>query len=256
MEYTIKALAELAGVTPRTLRWYDREGLLRPLRTTEAGYRIYGPPQVERLQTILFYRELGLSLAAIRALLDDPAFDRLTALQSHLTELTRRRNHLDALILTVQKTIDAEQGGTHMSDQEKFEGFKRRAVEANEAKYGEEIREKYGDAEVDRANARILSLTEEESTQWNALGAEILAALSAAVQRGEDPAGPEGQRIAALHRRWLAYSWETYTPDAHAGLGQLYTADPRFTAYYDRETPGCAAFLRDAIAAYAKPARG
>ena len=63
MEYTVKALADLAGVTPRTLRWYDRIGLLKPLRTTEAGYRLYGPAQLDRLQDILFYRELGLDLA-------------------------------------------------------------------------------------------------------------------------------------------------------------------------------------------------
>ena len=87
MEYTIKALAELAGVTPRTLRWYDSENLLKPLRITDAGYRIYGPEQVDRLQTILFYRELGLELSTIRTILDDPAFDRLAALQSHLTDL-------------------------------------------------------------------------------------------------------------------------------------------------------------------------
>ena len=73
MEYTIKQLADLSGVTPRTLRWYDREGLLRPGRVTEAGSRIYGPKEVDRLQEILFYRELGFSLAYIRRLLDDPA---------------------------------------------------------------------------------------------------------------------------------------------------------------------------------------
>jgi len=83
MEYTVKALADLAGVTPRTLRWYDRIGLLKPLRTTEAGYRLYGPAQLDRLQDILFYRELGLDLASIRTILDDPAFDRQAALQSH-----------------------------------------------------------------------------------------------------------------------------------------------------------------------------
>ena len=79
MEYTVKALADLAGVTPRTLRWYDRIGLLKPLRTTEAGYRLYGPAQLDRLQDILFYRELGLDLASIRTILDDPAFDRQAA---------------------------------------------------------------------------------------------------------------------------------------------------------------------------------
>jgi len=252
MEYTIKALAELAGVTPRTLRWYDSLGLLKPLRSTDAGYRIYGPQQVDRLQTILFYRELGLELSAIRGILDDPAFDRQTALQSHLAELEKRRSQLDALILTVQKTIAETQGGHPMSDHEKFEAFKRQAVEANEAKYGAEIREKYGNEAINRANANVLSLSQEEYARWEALGQEILTALAAAVQTGEPPNGPEGQRIAALHRQWLSFSWEKYAPQAHAGLAQMYVADERFTAYYDREVSGCAAFLRDAILAYAK----
>ena len=249
MEYTVKALAELAGVTPRTLRWYDRTGLLKPLRTTEAGYRLYGPKQLDRLQDILFYRELGLDLASIRAILDDPAFDRQTALQSHLTELKARRARLDELILTVQRTIDNLKGGTKMTDQEKFEAFKHRVVEANEAAFGREIRQKYGDEEADRANACVLALTQEEYEAWKSLGGEIHTAL-AAVKAGADPAGPDGQRIARLHRRWLSYSWEAYTPQAHAGLAELYVSDPRFTAYYDQALPGCAAFLRDAVRAY------
>ena len=250
MEYTVKALAELAGVTPRTLRWYDQTGLLKPLRTTEAGYRLYGPKQLDRLQDILFYRELGLDLASIRTILDDPAFDRQAALQSHLTELKVRRARLDELILTVQRTIDNIKGGTKMTDQEKFDAFKRRVIAANEAAFGQEIRQKYGDEEADRANACVLALTQEEYTAWKALGDEILQALTAAVQAGAAPAGPEGQRIAQLHRRWLSYSWEAYTPQAHAGLAELYVSDPRFTAYYDREVSGCAAFLRDAVRAY------
>lgn len=137
-----------------------------------------------------------------------------------------------------------------MSDLEKFEAFKQRAVEANEQSHGREIRETYGDEVMDRANARLLALTQEEYVQWKALGNEILAALAAAVRAGDAPGGAEGQRIAALHRRWLSYSWETYTPKAHAGLGTLYGEDPRFTAYYDREESGCAVFLRDAILAY------
>ena len=249
MEYTVKALADLAGVTPRTLRWYDRIGLLKPLRTTEAGYRLYGPAQLDRLQDILFYRELGLDLASIRTILDDPAFDRQAALQSHLAELEARRARLDDLILTVQRTINDIKGGTKMTDQEKFEAFKRRTVEANETAFGQEIREKYGDEEMDRANACVLALTQEEYAQWKSLGGEIHTALVTAVKAGADPAGPEGQRIAALHRRWLSYSWESYTPQAHVGLAELYVSDPRFTAYYDREVPGCA-FLRDAVRTY------
>ena len=252
MEYTVKLLADLAGITPRTLRWYDKMGLLKPARVTEAGYRSYGPREGDRRQDILFYRELGLELSAIRRILDDPSFNRQSALQSHLAELESRKNHLEDLILTVRKTIDDIEGGTKMSDREKFETFKRRVVAANEEQYGREIRKKYGDEAVDRSNANILALTEAEYQQWKDLGEEIITALTHAVENGENPTGAEGQRIAALHRRWLSYSWEAYTPQAHAGLGQLYTADERFTAYYDKAVPGCAAFLRDAISAYTK----
>ena len=250
MEYTVKALAELAGVTPRALRWYDRKGLLKPRRTTEAGYRLYGPREVDRLQDILFYKELGLDLEAVREILDAPGFDRLAALQSHLAELEARRERLEALILTVEKTIDEARGGTPMTDKEKFEAFKRRAVEANEEQYGGEVREKYGREAAEGSNAKLLSMTEEEHSQWKALEAEIPSALAAALRSGEDPAGPEGRRIAELHRRWLSYTWTAYTPQAHRGLAELYTADARFTAYYDKEVPGRAAFLRDAVRAY------
>ena len=192
MEYTVKALAELAGVTPRTLRWYDQIGLLKPLRTTEAGYRLYGPQQLDRLQDILFYRELGLDLAAIQAILDDPAFDRQAALQSHLTELKARRTRLDDLILTVQRTLDELKGGTKMTDQEKFEAFKRHVVEANEAAFGREIRQKYGDEEADRANACVLALTQEEYRAWKSLGGEIHTALDRRRAGGGGPSRAGG----------------------------------------------------------------
>ncbi len=250
MEYTIAALAKLSGVTTRTLRWYDQQGLLKPARVTAKGYRVYGPAQVDRLQSILFYRELGLELSAIRQLLDAPDYDRQKALQSHLTALRLRRARLDELILTVQKTLDNAQGGAVMTDKEKFEAFKRKTVAENEAAYGAEARQKYGSEAVDASNQKLLGLTEQEHAAFEALGQAINAALAAAVAAGEDPAGDEGQRIAAMHRRWLGYTWNCYTPQAHAGLAQMYVADPRFTAWYDQAAPGCAAFLRDAVCAY------
>ena len=137
-----------------------------------------------------------------------------------------------------------------MSDHEKFEALKRRTVEENEARYGRELRSAYGDATIDRANARVLALSEEEHRQWQELGRSIQEALAEAVQSGADPAGAEGQHIAALHRQWLSFSWERYAPQAHAGLVRLYTQDPRFTAYYDRDVPGCSAFLERAVLAW------
>ncbi|NCB62236.1 MAG: MerR family transcriptional regulator [Clostridia bacterium] len=249
MEYTIKELATLAGVTPRTLRWYDKEGLLRPLRTTEAGYRIYGPREVDRLQQILFYRELGLELAAIRTILEDPEFDREAALQSHLAELEARRARLDVLILTVEKTLQSQNGGITMSDKEKFEGLKQEALAENERKYGAETREKYGEKTVEESNRKFANLTQEQYEAMNGLGERILAKLEAAVREGADPSREAGKEIAALHREWLSYTWPSYSVEAHKGLAQMYVDDERFTAYYDKRVKGCAQFLRDAVRA-------
>lgn len=249
MEYTIKALAELAGLTPRALRWYDRLGLLKPCRVTEAGYRLYGGAEVDRLQQILFYRELGLELADIRRILGDPAFDRAAALRGHLAALEERRDRLEALILTVQHTLKE---GQTMSDREKFEGFKEKALRENEEKYGSEIREKYGSDAVEQSNKLFQNLTETQFEEMNTIAAQIQTRLEEAVSGGLEPAGEEGLAIAALHRRWLTFTWPSYTAEAHAGLGEMYVADERFTAYYDAKVPGCAAFLRSAIQAYVK----
>ena len=247
MEYTVKHLAVLAGVTPRTLRWYDVQGLLPPLRTTEAGYRLYGPQQVDRLQQILFYRELGLELGQIRAILDDPAFDRGAALQSHLVQLEARRDRLSDLILTVQKTIDSEKGALCMSDSEKFEGFKREVLAENHRSYGAELQERYGVEAMAESDRRFAGLTQAQYQAMEATGAEILDRLATAVSGGLDPLEEEGRAIAALHREWLGYTWPSYSPEAHRGLAQMYVEDERFTAYYDKRRPGCAAFLRAAV---------
>ena len=237
MEYTIQQLAKLSGVTRRTLRYYDQIGLLRPARTTEAGYRIYGPSQVDRLQHILFYRALGLELAEIRAALDDPDFRRQEALQSHLAALEEQRRALDTLILTVRKALDAEQGGIPMQDHEKFECFKQTLIQENEAAYGPELRARYGGGTIDAANDLFMSRSRQEK-------------LEAAVQAGADPAGAEGRALALLHRKWCAFRWPgAAEPRNHAALAALYTEDPRFTACYDKAVPGCAAFLRAAAEA-------
>ena len=159
MEYTIRELAGLAGVSTRTLRWYDRQGLLKPHRIGENGYRYYTSAEADRLQHILFYRALGVELAQIRTLLDDPSFDRMTALRDHLTALERERTRIEALIRTVRHTIQAEERNEPLMDSEKFEAFKRDAVAANEQSYGPEIRARYGDEAVNSANQKLLNMS-------------------------------------------------------------------------------------------------
>lgn len=247
MEYTVQKLARLAGVSARTLRFYAEIGLLPPERVTEAGYRIYGPRQVDALQQILFYRELGLGLSAIAEILADPAFDRVAALKAHLARLQDDQARMGRLIHTVQRTIQSEEGGIPMRDKEKFEGFKKALVEENERKYGKEIREKYGEQAVNESNASMMNLTQAEYDAMQALGAELQEKLERAVRERESPAGETGKSIALLHKRWLGYTWGHYSPSAHAGLAQMYVDDDRFTAYYDKQVSGCAQFLRDAV---------
>lgn len=252
MEYSIQELSRLSGVTTRALRWYDQICLLKPSRVAESGYRYYGRAEVDRLQDILYYRALGVELARIKECLDDPSFDRLAALRNHLAALEAERERLEQLIRSVKDTIGVEERNEIMSDEQKFEAFKQRAVAHNEEVYGAEIRDKYGDQEVDEANAAVMGLTQTQYQEWTDLGREIQERLEAAVQAGLSPESEEGKEITALHRRWLTITGNRYAPARHRGIAELYVMDERFTAYYDKRLPGCARFLRDAVAYWAK----
>ena len=135
-----------------------------------------------------------------------------------------------------------------MSDEQKFEAFKQRAVAHNEEVYGAEIRAKYGKQEVDEANTAVMNLTQAQYQEWTELGHEIQERLEATVREGVSPESQEGKEITALHRQWLTITGTQYDPAKHRGIAELYVMDERFTAYYDKHMPGCARFLRDAVA--------
>ena len=105
MEYSIQELSRLSGVTTRTLRWYDQIGLLKPSRVAESGYRYYGPAEVDRLQQILFFRELEFPLAEIKAILASPAYDRTAALTAQRALLRAKRDRLDGLLRLVEVAL-------------------------------------------------------------------------------------------------------------------------------------------------------
>ncbi|MDQ1004989.1 DNA-binding transcriptional MerR regulator [Neobacillus niacini] len=249
MEYTIQKLASLAGVSTRTLRYYDEIGILKPARINSSGYRIYGQEEVNTLQQILFYRELGVGLDSIKGIVTAPSFDGAKALREHREKLLEKREQLDILIANVNKTIALTEGRITMSNKEKFEGFKKKMIEDNEKKYGKEIRDKYGKESVEASNAKVMNMTEEQYQEVTALAEQIHTTLAEAFKTG-DPAGELAQKAAHLHKQWLTYYWKDYSKEAHAGLAQMYVDDERFTAYYDKEQPGTAVFLRDAIHIY------
>ncbi len=249
MEYTVQALARLAGVSSRTIRYYDEIGILKPARVNSSGYRIYGPAEVDRLQQILFYRELGVSLDVIREIMLSDDYDGIAALREHREKLLEKRRQLDVLISTVEKTIKASEGRIVMTDKEKFEGFKKKLIEENEKKYGREAREKYGDEAVEKSNRKLMNMTQEQYEAAEKIQSEMFETLKEAFKTG-DPAGELAQKAADLHRQWLCFFWDSYSKEAHAGVAQMYVDDERFTAYYVRVQPGLAKFLRDAVHIY------
>lgn len=246
-EYSIKELSEIAGVSARTLRYYDQIGLLKPLFRTESGYRYYGENEINILQQILFYRERGFRLDQISNILYKEEFNTLEALQEHLRELQRQKVRLEELILTVNRTIDSLKGEDKMSDQEKFEAFKSRLVQKNEEKYGGEIRKKYGEKVVDETNEKMMQISEKEYSEFNQLEEKIRHELEEAVKSQAAPDSLVGKRISEQHKEWLNMTWTSYTKEMHLGVTAMYVEDERFRKHYDRNVKGCAEFLRQAV---------
>ena len=249
--YTVKQLADLSGVSVRTLHHYEDVGLLHPARR-DNGYRAYAQTDVERLQQVLLFRACGMQLEDIRALLDAPDFDVRQALEGHLAALEHQREELERLIATVRKTICSLEGEATMTDKERFEGLKRKAIDENERRHGAEVRARYGDAAADAANERLLAMDEATWNDMNALEGAIIDQLRVAMA-ANDHAGPDATLLCEMHARWIALHWGegAYTPAAHLGLAHGYLADARFVEYYDsRAGTGATEFLVAALEAY------
>lgn len=247
MSYSIGELAKLAGISTRTLRHYDAIDLLKPAYVEENGYRVYSEDEVKMLQQIMFYREFGITLEEIHAIVNSSEFDRLKALETHYQHLKSEKERISQLMNTVENTIKIYKEDLTMSKKE-FEGFKKQQIKANEEKYGEEIREKYGDDVIDSSNKKFGNLTQEQYEHIEKLNEEISEALVNAVPEGK-PESAEGQRVAELHKEWLIMVWpdDLYSEEAHIGLAQMYTQDERFKKYYEDITEGAADYLYEAI---------
>lgn len=251
MEYSINKLAKMSGISTRTLRYYDEIGLLKPLRVNSSGYRIYGQDEVDILQQILFFRELKFSLEDIKLLLAAPHFDREKAFENHLFALNEERKRLDMLIYNIKQSIAAMKGEINMTDNEKFNGFKQQMIDENEKKYGDEIRQKYGEKDVNDSNRHLNNLSKERYDELEHLRLDMEKTLKAAFET-KDPAGELAQRACELHRQWLSILYPGYSKEYHKGLGEMYVADERFRVNYDKLGAGCTEFLRDAINIFCK----
>jgi MerR family transcriptional regulator, thiopeptide resistance regulator len=246
MAYTVGDVSRMAHISVRTLHHYDEIGLVKPSSRTEAGYRLYTPRDLERLQQVLFYRELEFTLEDIARMLADPAFDRRRALVAQRELLLEKAEQARALVDLVDKTIAALDKEEPMSHEDLFDGF-------DPSQYEEEARERWGGTPgYEESIRRTRSYKKED---WKALGAEGAAindAFVAAMDAGLPPSHPQAMDAAERHRHHITRWFYDCSFEIHVGLGEIYVADPRFAANYEPLRTGLAAYIRDAIRANAE----
>jgi len=240
---TVKQLATLADVTPRTLHHYDAIGLLRPSHVGENGYRYYDDDAALRLQQILFYRELALGLDEIRALLDRPDFDVAAALREHQVALQKRAGRLTQLIHTIDRTLLHLEGQIDMSTKDLFAGFD----DETQARYEEEAATMYDPQIVRDTSRRWKNYTAEEKARIQAEGGAIYREL--ATLTGRDPADATVQGLIGRWHQHLRAFYEP-TPAILRGLGAAYEEQPQFAAFYEALHPALPGFLHRAIDCY------
>lgn len=243
--YTVKQLADLAGVSRRTLHHYDEIGLLKPSNLGRNRYRYYDEGAALQLQQILFYRELGLSLSEIQEILRQPNFDVLQALQAHKTELQKRVTRLNRLIATVDKTILYVKGEREMSAQEVFSGFSEEQQEA----YAQEARQRWDPALVDQSMKLWKSYSPEKKQQVLAEGQAVYVDILAHMQAGQAPGSAEVQACLGRWHQHLRYFYEP-TWAILRGLGQGYANDLQFRANFEKLHPDLPDYLNEAIQIY------
>jgi MerR family transcriptional regulator, multidrug-efflux activator len=246
--YKVKQVAELSGVSVRTLHHYDRIGLLVPESTTPAGYRLYTKQDLERLQQILFFREMDFTLQEIKDILNRSDFDRKESLNKHRESLLTKKKRLEEMIATVDRTIIALQGGEKMSDKDMFQGFDISEIEAHQKKYSEEAKKKYGKETVENVEKRTSAYSSEDWGTIQTKTEDIYKRVIARMDHG--PEDSEVQQAVADWRQLITDNFYDCTIDIFRGLGDLYVDDPRFTKNIDKYQEGLASFLRKAMHYY------
>lgn len=252
MGRTIGDVANLAGVSVRTLHHYDDIGLLVPSERTGAGYRLYDDADLERLQEVLFFREIGFELAAIRRMMSVPGYDRIHALERQRELLAARGDHIRAMIETIDITLDHHWRGIAMNDGDMFEVFGGFDVRAHTREAGE----RWPGEAFEESQRRTGRYTKE---QWQAVMTEadaIADDFAAALAGGALPADPAATELAERHRLHVDRWFYPCSPEMHAQLGELYVDDERFADYWNRRQPGLDVFVRDAFRANAARSAG
>ena len=241
-------VAALAGVTVRTLHHYDRIGLLSPSGRTSAGYRSYDGRDLDRLQQVLLYRELGFPLEEVATLLDDPSADPAAHLRRQHQLLRNRLERTQAMVAAVEKEMEAQQMGISLTPEERFEVF----GEHDPAQYDAEVQERWGETDAYAESKRkTAAYSKDDWLRIKAEGADVEARFAAALRDGVAADSEPAMDIAEEHRQQITRNFYDCPPEMHAGLGRMYTDDERFTAHYEQRAPGLAQYVSTAVQANA-----
>lgn len=248
MSYSVGQVSAFAGVTVRTLHHYDEIGLLVPGDRTHAGHRRYGDADLDRLQQILFYRELGFPLEEVAALLDDPHADPVEHLRRQHTLLTGRIARLQEMATAVEHAMEARRMGINLTPEERFEVF----GEHDPEQYQEEAERRWGGTEAWRqSQERTASWTKDDWKRFQNEFDDLHRRIAQKMTDGVAADAAEVMDLAEEHRTFISRSSFDCAPQMHTCLGEMYVQDERFTAYYEQISPGLARYLRDAIVANA-----
>lgn len=250
MYYSVKEVSDLTGVSTRTLRYYDSINLLKPDHYTDKGYRMYRTAQLDRLQLILFYKSLQFPLDDIQKLLSDG--DTLSHLNLQRKRLIEQAAHIESLIIVIDKTISHQKGEIHMTEHEKFETFKEHKLQENEAMYGDELREKYDGATLNKSHTHYKHLSQDSYDKAVKAEQKMFELLHVMINRNLDVTDPVGEEVLECHKTWLEIMSGMYSKAYHFNLASLYTADERFTRYYNDRLNGSAELLSKIIMHYTK----
>ncbi|MGK7232222.1 MerR family transcriptional regulator [Streptomyces hygroscopicus] len=248
MSYSVGQVAGFAGVTVRTLHHYDEIGLLRPGARSAAGHRRYDDADLDRLQRILFYRELGFPLEEVAVLLDDPDVDPQAHLRRQHRLLIDRIERLRKMAAAVEHAMEARKMGIKLTPEEKFEVF----GDFDPDQYADEVERRWGNTEAYKeSQRRAASYTKEDWKRIQAEGDEITDRFVALLDAGTSPRSEAAMDLAEEHRQWISRNHYQCDPELHACVGRMYVSDHRFTENIDKARPGLAAYQRDAILANA-----
>lgn len=239
----VKEVSELVGISVRTLHHYDEIGLLIPEEVTEAGYRVYSQGNIQQLQQILFFRELGFSLKKIKEIIHDSAFDKQEALELQRKLLLKKEKQIGKLIKTIDKSLLHMKGEIEMTNKEKFSGF-----DFSQNPYEEEARQRWGDKKIDESNEKIKSKSKKELKEFENQFNEIYQKL-AEIRHEQTDSKIAQQEIHEWYT--LLNTMGDYSPEAFKNLGEMYVMDERFTKNIDQFGEGLAMFMRDAMSVYA-----